>query len=571
MNGFKQFLRSCVRFFRNMGKRARAMRIKINRSGGIRGIASRTIGGIRRREAGAFVTLGVSALIIIGLPLTIILLAAAKPADKQNAPVTQAQLASAAASSGGDGIVDIAAPTPRPAPTPTPAPTPQPTPTPIMIGKGMTGDVVKRVQERLMELGYMEYDEPTDYYGPITKGAVEIFQRDTGLDVDGYVGETTYDALMREGAPKYMVKVGTEGTDVEELQKRLRELGYIDTATGYFGTDTETAVKKFQDRNGVSPDGMVGEVTRELLYSEEAVANAITYGEKSEEVKKYQQRLYKLGYLTTEPDGNFGRDTVAAVKLFQQLSGVIADGYVGPETKRLLMSSSAQANAITIGMSGDTISRVQSLLKELNYLSGKATGYYGSETEAAVRAFQKNNKLSVDGKVGRQTMLKLTSDNAVRASAPVSSGSGDSSGSSGSSGSQGSSGSNYAGGASASALISYAKTKLGCRYVTGGKGPSKFDCSGFVYYCLNQVGVRQGYMTSKTWRSVDKYQRITSMGSVREGDILVFKMSSSKGHVGIAMSGSQMIHASSSMGKVITSSYATAYWQKYFYCAYRIF
>ena len=78
------------------------------------------------------------------------------------------------------------------------------------------------------------------------------------------------------------------------------------------------------------------------------------------------------------------------------------------------MSSDAQANALTIGMSGDTVKNVQKMLKKLGYLSS-ADGYFGSGTEAAVRSFQKQNGLSVDGKVGRATMTKLVSGNAKAA------------------------------------------------------------------------------------------------------------------------------------------------------------
>ena len=287
---------------------------------------------------------------------------------------------------------------------------------------------------------------------------------------------------------------------------------------------------------------------------------------------KYQKRLFKLGYLTTEPDGTFGKDTASAVKLFQQLNGLIADGHIGPQTRKLLMSSDAQANALTIGMSGDTVKNVQKMLKKLGYLSS-ADGYFGSGTEAAVRSFQKQNGLSADGKVGRATMTKLVSGNAKAAPSdkPAATPGGSSGSGSGSGSSGGSSGGNYSSGASADRLIEIALSKLGSRYKTGAKGPSSFDCSGFVYWCLNQAGVRQGYMTSKSWRSVSKYQKISSIDNIQKGDIIVFRMSSSKGHVGIAMSGSEMVDASSGEGCVVRRSYKTDYWRKYFYCAYRIF
>ena len=105
----------------------------------------------------------------------------------------------------------------------------------------------------------------------------------------------------------------------------------------------------------------------------------------------------------------------------------------------------------------------------------------------------------------------------------------------------------------------------------GAKGPSRFDCSGLVYWALNQAGVKQGYMTSYAWRSTSRYQRLNSMSSIRRGDVIVFKMGATRGHVGIAVSGDTMIDASTSEGKVVQRSFRTAYWNRYFYCAYRIF
>ena len=107
----------------------------------------------------------------------------------------------------------------------------------------------------------------------------------------------------------------------------------------------------------------------------------------------------------------------------------------------------------------------------------------------------------------------------------------------------------------------------------GAKGPNSFDCSGFVYWCLNQAGVKQSYMTSIAWRSCTKYQRITSMNSIKRGDVLVFKgKSMATGHVGIYLGNGRMIDASSSKGKVrITESlFSGSYWKDHFLMAYRI-
>ncbi len=135
----------------------------------------------------------------------------------------------------------------------------------------MRSEQVIVLQERLMGLGYMDTDEPTEYYGFQTNYAVQLFQRKHGLTVDGIVGPKTLAILFTEEAKPYTVYLGAEGTDVEQIQLRLKELGYFKgSITRYFGTETEAAVKLFQKTNGLEVDGNVGANTREVLYSDSA-------------------------------------------------------------------------------------------------------------------------------------------------------------------------------------------------------------------------------------------------------------------------------------------------------------
>ena len=58
-----------------------------------------------------------------------------------------------------------------------------------------------------------------------------------------------------------LLKRGSKGDDVIELQNQLNKLGYSLEADGIFGGQTETAVKDFQSKNGLDVDGIVGSVT----------------------------------------------------------------------------------------------------------------------------------------------------------------------------------------------------------------------------------------------------------------------------------------------------------------------
>ncbi|MEA5003227.1 MAG: peptidoglycan-binding protein, partial [Christensenella sp.] len=182
----------------------------------------------------------------------------------------------AVASQGAEGV-QAAEPTPDPTPEPTPEPTPDPT-----LKEGMESEEVAKLQQRLMDLGFLQIDETTNYFGPATNLAVQYFQRQQGLEQDGVAGPLTLAQIYSEDAKPYTLLQGTEGEDVQSLQSRLQELGYLGTVSGYYGTDTIAAVKAFQSRNDLGVDGKTGEMTLNLIYSPDA--------EPTEEMKNAVQR-----------------------------------------------------------------------------------------------------------------------------------------------------------------------------------------------------------------------------------------------------------------------------------------
>ena len=435
--------------------------------------------------------------------------------------------------------------------------------------KGVSDPTVAIIQQRLMDLGFMDYAEPTEYYGSVTMQAVKRFQRQNDLKQDGVIGSESIAMLISQDAKSYLVKKGMEGSDIKTIQSRLYELGYLSSKsliTGSFGDETEKAVQALQIANNLSADGKIGTMTLELLYSEEVLANILSFGDRSDIVKACQERLKKLGYLTTNPDGYYGNDTLAAVKLFQSKNDLIVDGYLGPTTREVLDSSSAVANGLVLGDEGDTVKRVQELLIKYGYMSeGGATGYFGEVTEKAVKAFQKANGLLADGDVGSKTMAKLTGGDVVRAgeTGHRDEKKEDKEDKEDTDTDDDDSGYTYSG--SVKNLIKVAKSKLGCKYVYGAKGPNKFDCSGFVYWCLNQVGVKQSYVTSYGWRTIGKYKKISNYSSLKAGDIIVVY-----GHVGIIAENGTVIDASSSQGKIVHRS-LSSWWKSRFVCGWRIF
>ena len=431
--------------------------------------------------------------------------------------------------------------------------------------RGISDPTVAIIQQMMMDMGFMESAEPTQYYGSVTTEAVMLFQRQNGLKEDGILGAESLAILFSEDVKRYTAKYGMEGSDITRIQHRLYELGYLDSKNsinGRFDDATDTAVKAFQSANGLSADGLVGQLTIELMYSDEVIANLLSFGDRGNVVLECQNRLKELGYLTTKPDGNYGNDTLAAVKLFQSRNNLVVDGYLGPTTREVLDSASAVPNGLCIGDEGDTVKRVQQLLIKYDYMStGSDTGYFGEVTDKAVKAFQKKNGLSVDGNVGAKTMAKLTGNSVIKANET----SGGNGGGGNGGGGTGKVDTGEARSGSVAELLKVALTKLGCKYVWGAKGPNSFDCSGFVYWCLNQVGVKQSYITSYGWRTVGKYKKITNYSSLKAGDIIVVT-----GHVGIIGENGTVIDASSSQGKIVHRK-LSSWWSARFICGWRIF
>ncbi len=142
-----------------------------------------------------------------------------------------------------------------------------------LLKKGMRGAQVRKLQERLQELGFSP--GPIDgIFGSKTLAAVLKFQRRAGLVVDGIVGPKTW-AKLNSGAASpskppalsRLLSKGDTGSDVKAVQARLRKLGFLDgKADGIFGKLTRKAVLAFQKDQGIKADGIVGPVTYGCLF-----------------------------------------------------------------------------------------------------------------------------------------------------------------------------------------------------------------------------------------------------------------------------------------------------------------
>ena len=200
-----------------------------------------------------------------------------------------------------------------------------------------------------------------NYKNAVSRREIKI----NGTYIRGF-GVPKYDAETIKNEPLILRK-GSKGEEVEDLQRKLISLGYDLGrlgADGDYGSATEKAVKKFQKDHSVGQDGIAGPLTfaalekalqafdntysltdfvedvqRTLGATVDGIAGQQTLGKtitlsnirnrKHAVVQYVQKRLYALGYSEVgEADGIFGSATKAAVKRFQKENGCVSDGEI---------------------------------------------------------------------------------------------------------------------------------------------------------------------------------------------------------------------------------------------------
>jgi peptidoglycan hydrolase-like protein with peptidoglycan-binding domain len=135
-------------------------------------------------------------------------------------------------------------------------------------------------------------------------------------------------------ANKPQLQLGSQGKAVLELEQLLTKLGvYRQPAKGIFNKSVQFAVKLFQFRVFLPPDGIVGPLTWQVLYTEAPVNMPILrFGSSGEAVATVQEVLMISKHYGAKIDGEFSTLTEKAVRAFQKSFGIEADGIVNQET-----------------------------------------------------------------------------------------------------------------------------------------------------------------------------------------------------------------------------------------------
>lgn len=234
----------------------------------------------------------------------------------------------------------------------------------------------------------------------------------------------------------------------------------------------------------------------------------------------------------------FGRFNAVRLSLFSMVCALMVFAF----------SSAAGAEALKLGDDGKYISEIQAKLVNAGY-DIEVDGNFGPETLEAVKSFQKDKGLEVDGIVGQITYKALMGRNmpkitrtapkkADRISSDVSRG----------------------GDFVSKRILSTALQYVGTPYVFGGSTPSGFDCSGYVQYVYASVGIsipRTADVQFNVGKPIDKKD-------IAPGDMVFFSTyEPGPSHVGIYIGDGNFIHASSTGCVKITPLNKQYYVERY--------
>jgi peptidoglycan hydrolase-like protein with peptidoglycan-binding domain len=181
---------------------------------------------------------------------------------------------------------------------------------------GDRGDRVLELQRLLTATG--QNPGPLDgVFGSRTAAAVTAFQQSAALPLTGKVDQVTWDRLA---GGVVLLRIGSTGNDVLEVQTRLAAIGYPPRGTdGKFGQLTEAAVRAFQGAVSLPVTGVVDLATLGALRAADTGPGAVVLqrGDRGSAVLDLQTRLAHVGFSPGPLDGSYGERTATAVARFQ--------------------------------------------------------------------------------------------------------------------------------------------------------------------------------------------------------------------------------------------------------------
>lgn len=222
-----------------------------------------------------------------------------------------------------------------------------------------------------------------------TRSRIYLLSLVTILSIFGIAGQALAETIRQ----------GDSGQEVTEVQQRLQELNYFNQQpTGYFGQITEEAVIRFQQDQGLEPDGIVGRSTKSALFNLDEQRPNRTASLTNPD----QPRPNRTVSLTTLPPPR----QIGTLPPPRELGNLPPPNFPGT-TSSPEVAQSQSIQELRFGDRSPAVTQLQQKLREQGFDPGPVNGIYGVQTEEAVKEFQNTNGIRTDGIAGSQTLAKL--------------------------------------------------------------------------------------------------------------------------------------------------------------------
>ncbi|HUF57492.1 MAG TPA: peptidoglycan-binding domain-containing protein [Thermohalobaculum sp.] len=267
-----------------------------------------------------------------------------------------------------------------------------------------SGETVVEVQTELRRRGY-DIDVITGQWDVPTRDAILVYQRDAGLAATGVVDEALAESLRTTAS----LPSAEQRALVRGIQEALKDRGYnTGPVDGTMSPLTASAIRTYEADAGLP---VTGTASPALLARLEGTGTTAPVDDTAT-VRAVQEELITRGYLQGKADGRMGARTSAAIREFEQDAGLAVTG-----TASTALLTSLRASDLTWADAnrGQILAEIEEELRLKGYRVGPVDGELDPQSEAAIRAFQQDAGLTVDGRATTRLLSTIRSSDVAAA------------------------------------------------------------------------------------------------------------------------------------------------------------
>ena len=349
--------------------------------------------------------------------------------------------------------------------------------------------------------------------------------------------------------------------EIADLQKRLMGLGYLDMGepTQRFDAATKYAVQLFQRQHGLGQDGVVGDQTRDMLYSDQAQPYSQAGNASGMDLESAVSAAILQAYADAFPRGIFTSEAHSTLQVYKQGDTVevyVFAAYGVYDFVEDVFEQIGGTGAIPLkivlaeGPEGYSVVNVERP-KDGSLYRPSIQELFPEELHEHV--LDHSGEYALLGEIQSSKALTWLAQNGYDSALLLPRGY------------------DLAATTSKDTIVKTAKALLGKPYSVDGNGPDSFSSSGLIRACLTSAGEWVPEGDCSDIAAYEGWRKIENFADAQEGDVLFF--TGPNGTIqngGICIGDEEFIHASPANGKVVSGYSYTSYWKAHFAFARRL-